>query len=259
MLDGVTCGNGECVYQTGEWEFPARVTITVEPPAAAIYYTTDGSQPSTASRRYTEPFDLLEGGSLTTVRAVGVLQGYKNSRVSSALYQHRVDSGGARKDQGMPSWVPIVIGVIAGLLCVCCMVAAYIQMRLLRIKRKIADDEANLKNHHHLRHGAPGGGDGIAVHVHTHTHSDQGPGTFLAEGERGSGILRPITESQLVGIQVEKEVHEGADAQRAMSHADLMKVRRGKQWDVSLEMLGRLRLAASARSGWGPECDRGRY
>ena len=29
VLDGLTCGSGECVYSTGQWAFPALVTISV--------------------------------------------------------------------------------------------------------------------------------------------------------------------------------------------------------------------------------------
>jgi hypothetical protein len=50
---------------------------------AAIYYTTNGSAPSTNSTLYTAPFDLTN---TSTVKAVGVLSGYSNSAVATATF-----------------------------------------------------------------------------------------------------------------------------------------------------------------------------
>jgi len=170
----------------------------VEPAAATIFFTTDGSQPTTASRKYTAPFELLEGGELTTVRAFGVLEGYKDSRVSSALYTH-LSSGASSASGETPDWVPALIGGIGGLICVCCLVAAVFQWRLRRIVHKIEDEEAHLRDHHHHHHRHRHGADGVSVHVHTLSGNPHAPGTHLAEG---AGVLRPITDSQLMGMQV---------------------------------------------------------
>ena len=48
-----------------------------------IYYTTDGSPPSTASMRYTGPFTI---SATTTVHALAVAPGYNNSSVASGTY-----------------------------------------------------------------------------------------------------------------------------------------------------------------------------
>ena len=56
------------------------VTITAAN-ATAIYYTTDGSDPTTASTLYTEPFALSQP---TTVKAFGVGDGYLDSEMAEA-------------------------------------------------------------------------------------------------------------------------------------------------------------------------------
>ena len=57
--------------------------ITLSAPAGSIYYTTDGSLPHTGKTLYSGPFTVSPG---TTVRAIAVARGYKNSNVASALY-----------------------------------------------------------------------------------------------------------------------------------------------------------------------------
>ncbi|HEX5285243.1 MAG TPA: chitobiase/beta-hexosaminidase C-terminal domain-containing protein [Bryocella sp.] len=59
------------------------VTLADATPGASIYYTTDGSTPSTGSTLYSGPVQVL--GS-ETIKAVGVLTGYANSPVASATY-----------------------------------------------------------------------------------------------------------------------------------------------------------------------------
>ena len=51
---------------------------------AAIHYTVDGSDPTTASTLYTAPFQVAVD---TTVKARAFLAGYNDSPVSSAVFQ----------------------------------------------------------------------------------------------------------------------------------------------------------------------------
>ncbi len=59
------------------------VTITDATPGAAIYYTTNGSIPTTGSAKYSAALTI---SSTTTVNAIAVASGYTNSAVSSATY-----------------------------------------------------------------------------------------------------------------------------------------------------------------------------
>ena len=67
----------------GTYLLPQRVTISDASPGAAIYYTTDGSTPTTSSTQYTGPFLVL---TTTTVRAIAVVPGWSPSSVASASY-----------------------------------------------------------------------------------------------------------------------------------------------------------------------------
>lgn len=59
------------------------ITISNATPGATIYYTTDGSTPTTNSPVYTAPFVIMGG---TTVSAFGVANGYINSAVRTVVY-----------------------------------------------------------------------------------------------------------------------------------------------------------------------------
>ncbi len=63
------------------------VTLTATPAEAAIYYTTDGSEPTEASTRYSEAFaaDLPNIGDQTTVKAIAIYNGLA-SEVATATY-----------------------------------------------------------------------------------------------------------------------------------------------------------------------------
>src|SRR5439155_1736406 len=59
------------------------VTLSTATSGATIYYTTDGSTPTTASSAYTVPVPLT---TTTTLRAMAAASGMTNSSVTSATY-----------------------------------------------------------------------------------------------------------------------------------------------------------------------------
>lgn len=58
------------------------LTISTQTSDAAIYYTSDGSDPTTSSTRYTGPFDFLRND---TIRAIAVKDGMDNSPVGEFI------------------------------------------------------------------------------------------------------------------------------------------------------------------------------
>ncbi len=67
----------------GTFSGSQQVTITDTISGATIYYTTDGSTPTTGSTKYTSPFQLSTD---TTVQAIASASGYLQSAVASATY-----------------------------------------------------------------------------------------------------------------------------------------------------------------------------
>ena len=72
---------------TATYTSSVTVTITDSAPGATIYYTTDGSTPTTASAQYAGPLTLT---TTQTIKAIAAAPGYANSLVTSATYTIRV-------------------------------------------------------------------------------------------------------------------------------------------------------------------------
>ena len=83
-LDGTPALQPPTISPTGG-AYVGNVTVTMTPadPGEAVYYTLDGSLPSTASPLYTGPFQVTSD---TTVQAKAFADGFIDSAVSSATY-----------------------------------------------------------------------------------------------------------------------------------------------------------------------------
>jgi hypothetical protein len=69
----------------GSYEGNQSVTISTTTPSATIYYTTDGSDPTTSSTVYSSAI-ALTAPSTTTIKAIAVRSGYNNSTVATAAF-----------------------------------------------------------------------------------------------------------------------------------------------------------------------------
>jgi hypothetical protein len=96
QLWDVTNGSGEQNAPTpqispasGTYSTPQQVTITDTATNPTIYYTIDGSMPTTSSPKYTAAFTI---SATTTVQAIATASGYLQSAVASATYT--IQTGG---------------------------------------------------------------------------------------------------------------------------------------------------------------------
>ena len=64
-----------------------QITINCATSGATIYYTTDGSTPTTSSNQYSEPFDLTSTGGNVTVKAIAVSSDMDDSEIATSYYR----------------------------------------------------------------------------------------------------------------------------------------------------------------------------
>lgn len=69
--------------ESGSFVESQSITIRCETAGAEIFYTTDGSAPTSSAIRYTGPFEIRNN---TVIKAIAVKAGMKNSAVASAEY-----------------------------------------------------------------------------------------------------------------------------------------------------------------------------
>ncbi len=84
----------------GTYSGSVVVTLSTTTPESVIYYTLDGSEPTSASTLYTEPFPLT---SSTTVKARAFRDGYKASDVAIAPFTIDVDT------ISLGIWLPVIL------------------------------------------------------------------------------------------------------------------------------------------------------
>ena len=75
----------------GSFTGSQKVTITCATEGAEIYYTTDGSTPTTSSTLYSEPITLT---ATTTIKAIAVKDGMADSAVTTASFTKSTGGGG---------------------------------------------------------------------------------------------------------------------------------------------------------------------
>lgn len=91
---------------SGGYSTPVSVKLSTGTAGAAIYYTTNGSAPSTSSKKYTGPFTV---SATTTVKAVAYKSGLALSNVSSFSYVFTKLSGDITTD-GSTALQPLLSG-----------------------------------------------------------------------------------------------------------------------------------------------------
>lgn len=70
----------------GVHAFDQWVTIICSTPGASIYYTTDGSMPTTSSALYSGPINVAGHNTTMTVRAMAAAPGYSDSAIAAETY-----------------------------------------------------------------------------------------------------------------------------------------------------------------------------
>ncbi len=84
-FDPGTVAQPVCSPLGGSFALPQGVTISTTTTGASIYYTTDGSTPSSASTLYTGAL-TAPAGATTTIKSIGIKSQWENSTVASETY-----------------------------------------------------------------------------------------------------------------------------------------------------------------------------
>lgn len=84
-------------FTSGSYTDPISVTLTSPTPNATIYYTLDGSAPTTKSFGYYNPIRISK---TTTLRAIAVADGYKISDVAVYKYKYQIKAPQASLKSG---------------------------------------------------------------------------------------------------------------------------------------------------------------
>ena len=87
----------------GTYALDQAVTFSCSTAGTTIYYTTDGSPPTTLSSVYSAPIPVAGNGTTMTINAMAVKSGMTNSSVSSATYTINT----AAQTAATPSFTPI--------------------------------------------------------------------------------------------------------------------------------------------------------
>lgn len=89
----------------GTYTTDIQASIACATTGAAIYYTTNGDVPTTASEIYVSPLDIIGDGANVTLRAMAVKNGMQNSGIASAAYS--IDAAGQAYhcDNPHPDWL----------------------------------------------------------------------------------------------------------------------------------------------------------
>lgn len=81
-----TCATPVFSVDSGTYNAAFTVTLTCTTGAATIYYTTDGSTPTTSSTKYSSAMSISGDGTSEVIKAIAVASGYKTSAIASAAY-----------------------------------------------------------------------------------------------------------------------------------------------------------------------------
>ena len=84
-------------YTSGEYTEPISVSLMTATPNAKIYYTLDGSEPTSKSKSFNNPIKINK---TTTLRAISIADGYRISDEVTYKYIYQVDIPQTNKKSG---------------------------------------------------------------------------------------------------------------------------------------------------------------
>jgi len=98
----------------GTYAGSQMVTLSDATTGATIYYTTDGSTPTTSSIAYTTPITV---SSSATIKAIATASNFANSAVAVGTYTINTGSGGGSASGGGGAFDPTLLGLLTGAAC----------------------------------------------------------------------------------------------------------------------------------------------